>query len=102
MSLKWQEHTMRLALAIGAALWTALPGYAAAPGDSAAGKKLHDAHCMSCHNTSVYTRKDRQIKSLSALGEQLNECTHAAQVTLTDADQQNVIKYLNEQFYKFK
>jgi mono/diheme cytochrome c family protein len=93
---------MKLALAIGATLWMALPSYAAVQGDGAAGKKLHDAHCMSCHNTSVYTRKDRQIKSLSALGEQLNECTHAAQVTLTDADQQNVIKYLNDQFYKFK
>ena len=92
---------MRL-LAICAMCCMAPVASAALPGDSAAGKKLHDAHCMSCHDASIYTRKDRQIKSLGALGEQLNECTHAAQVTLTEAEQKNLIKYLNEQFYKFK
>ena len=39
--------------------------YAAAlPGDSAEGKRLHDANCMGCHNTSIYTRKDRLIAVL--------------------------------------
>jgi mono/diheme cytochrome c family protein len=93
---------MRLILFVAAGLLLAPGANAALPGDAAAGKKLHDAHCVSCHNASVYTRKDRQITSLNALGEQLNECTHAAQVTLTDAEQKNLIKYLNEQFYKFK
>jgi mono/diheme cytochrome c family protein len=93
---------MKCALLICAALWLVLPAQAALPEDSAAGRKLHDAHCMSCHNTSVYTRKDRQIKSLAALSEQLTQCTHAAQVTLTDAEQKSIVKYLNEAFYKFK
>src|SRR5256885_159529 len=78
------------------------PAYAAQPSDAAAGKKLHDAHCTGCHDASVYTRKDRQIKSLDALKEQLTECTHAAQVTLSDGQQQDIVKYLNERFYKFK
>jgi hypothetical protein len=73
---------------------------AALPGDSAEGKKLYDANCTGCHNSSVYTRPDHQIKSLPALKQQLNECTHAAQVTLTDAQQQSLVRYLNEQFYK--
>ena len=39
--------------------------YAAAlPGDSAEGKRLHDANCMGCHNTSIYARKDRLIAVL--------------------------------------
>ena len=39
--------------------------YAAAlPGDSAEGKRLHDANCMGCHNTGIYTRKDRLIAVL--------------------------------------
>jgi hypothetical protein len=39
--------------------------YAAAlPGDSAEGKRLHDVNCMGCHNTSIYTRKDRLIAVL--------------------------------------
>ena len=29
--------------------------------DSAEGQRLHDANCMGCHNTSIYTRKDRLI-----------------------------------------
>jgi mono/diheme cytochrome c family protein len=93
---------MRRALLMSTLLLLALPSQAALPGDSAEGKKLHDAHCVSCHNASVYTRRDRQIKSLDGLNQQLGECTHAAQVTLTDAQQKSVIKYLNEQFYKFK
>ena len=32
---------------------------AALPGDSADGKRLHDANCMGCHDTGIYTRKDR-------------------------------------------
>jgi mono/diheme cytochrome c family protein len=93
---------MKRALLISTLLLIALPGQAALPGDSAEGKKLHDAHCVSCHNSSVYTRRDRQIKSLDGLNQQMGECTHAAQVTLTSDQQKSIVKYLNEQFYKFK
>ena len=31
------------------------------PGDSADGKRLHDANCMGCHDTSVFTRKDESF-----------------------------------------
>jgi cytochrome c5 len=42
--------------------------YAASlPGDSANGKRLYDANCMGCHDTSVLTRKDRVVQSLDAL-----------------------------------
>ena len=44
----------------------------------------------------------RHIKSLRALDEQLEECTHAAEAPLTDDQKKSVLKYLNEQFYKFK
>jgi len=83
-------------------LLLALPGQAALPGDNAVGKKLHDTYCMSCHNTSVYARRDHQIKSLDALNQQLTECTHAAQVTLSSDEQRSIVKYLNDQFYKFR
>jgi len=70
--------------------------------DSAAGKKLHEANCTGCHNSNVYTRADRHVKSLAALNEQLTRCTHAAQVKLSEAEQKSIAQYLNEQFYKFK
>jgi len=92
---------MKLILFCAAACLT-FSAYAAEPGDAALGKKLHDANCTGCHNTSVYTRKDHQIKSLAALNEKLSACTHAAQVTLTDEEQQHIVRYLNDQFYKLK
>ena len=87
---------------IYALLGIAFSAHAAEPGDAATGKKLHDENCTGCHDTSVYTRKNHQIKSLAALNEKLAACTHAAQVTLTDEEQQNIVRYLNDQFYKFK
>ena len=36
------------------------------PGDSAEGKRLHDANCMGCHDTGIYTRKDHLVRSLDA------------------------------------
>jgi CxxC motif-containing protein (DUF1111 family) len=81
---------------------TAMSVRAALPGDSAEGKKLHDANCVSCHNASVYTRRDRHVTSLSALNEQVDGCLHNTQVKLTPDQQKSLVKYLNEQFYKFK
>ena len=53
--------------------------YASAlPGDSTEGKRLHDANCMGCHDTSIYSRKDRLIHSLDALRERLGDCSHMA------------------------
>ena len=31
---------------------------ASSPGDSANGKRLYDANCTGCHDTSVFTRQD--------------------------------------------
>ena len=48
------------------------------PGDSADGSFLHDANCLGCHDTGIYTRKDRRIRSLDALKGQLANCSHMA------------------------
>lgn len=92
---------MRRTLLIAMFSLIALPAHAALPGDSTAGKKLHDANCVRCHDTSVYTRKDRHVKSSDALREQLSACSHGASLTLTDDEQKSIVKYLNDQFYKF-
>jgi len=72
------------------------------PGDSADGKRLHDVNCMGCHDTSVYTRKDRIIQSLDALKERLGDCSHMAKKEFSASETQNIIKYLNDQFYHFR
>lgn len=75
---------------------------AALPGDSAAGKRLHDANCMGCHDTGIYTRNDNIIQSLEALKTQLSDCSHALNKQLSATETQNIVKYLNDQFYKFQ
>ncbi|MBI3571850.1 MAG: c-type cytochrome [Gammaproteobacteria bacterium] len=75
---------------------------AALPGNAGEGKKLHDANCMSCHNDSVYKRKDRRVTSLSGITEQINACGHQADVTLGKEQIDNLVKFLNETYYKFK
>ena len=93
---------MRRALLISILLSMALGVRPALSGDGAEGKKVHDANCTTCHSTSVYTRQDRKVKSLAALNKQVTSCTHMAQVTLTEDEQESVVQYLNQQFYKFK
>lgn len=93
---------MRRALSMSILLYTALLAQPALAGDSSAGKKLYDANCTKCHDTSVHTRQERKIKSLDALDKQLIACAQAAQVKLSDTERGNIAEYLNEQFYKFR
>ena len=72
---------------------------AALSGDSADGKRLHDANCMGCHD---YTRKDRLVGSLDALQKRLGDCSHMAKKEFSAIETQNIIKYLNDQFYQFR
>jgi mono/diheme cytochrome c family protein len=77
--------------------------YAAALlGDAAEGKRLHDANCMGCHNTDIYARKERLVHSLDALEKQLVGCTHMAKADLSTNEMQDLLKYLNDQFYRFR
>jgi mono/diheme cytochrome c family protein len=80
------------------------PGaYAASlPGDSANGQRLLDANCVTCHQTDIFTRKDRKVQSLDALKEQLVACSHAAKKDFSTTEMQDLLKYLNDQFYHFE
>ena len=75
---------------------------ASSPGDSADGKRLYDANCMGCHDTSVFTRKDRVVQSIDALKEQLASCTHMANKKFSESETQNLLKFLDDQFYHFR
>ena len=76
--------------------------YAASPGDSVDGKRLHDANCIGCHDTAIYTRKDRLVRSLDELKQQLGGCGHMAKKEFSAIETQNIVKYLNDQFYQFR
>lgn len=92
---------MRLILCASLMLTLSPCARAALPGDAAEGKRLHEAHCAGCHGTAVYTRKDRMVTSLDGLKKQVEDCSHMAGQTFSPAQGQNLVKYLNDQFYRF-
>ena len=75
---------------------------ASSPGDSADGKRLYDANCLGCHDTSVFTRRDRVVQSLDDLKRQLASCAHMAKKEFSESETQGLLKYLNDQFYHFR
>jgi mono/diheme cytochrome c family protein len=72
------------------------------PGSAAEGKKVHEANCLSCHDDSVYKRQDRSVKNFDGLTRQINNCGHAVDSTLGNDKIDDLVKYLNETYYKFK
>ncbi len=93
---------MNLILSIPLILFVTLSVHAAVPGDGAEGKRVHDANCTACHDTSVYSRKDHKVRSLDGLKQQVENCTHMAQKEYLPAERQDIVKYLNDQFYRFQ
>jgi hypothetical protein len=73
-------------------------GFAAA---KIGGHSLHDAKCMKCHKTEVYTRKNRRIKSLAALKQRVNQCAVNTGTGWNPKQIDAVIDYLNTSFYKY-
>jgi cytochrome c5 len=92
---------MKLAVCTFFALLTPLAGLAALPGDAVAGKRLYDASCTSCHDASVFTRENRHVKSLDALRSQVQTCGHMAKQDFSPQQLRDLVKYLNDQFYRF-
>jgi len=70
--------------------------------DALTGKILHDQSCMGCHDTSVYSRPNKQIKSLAALQGQVSRCTKPAGAEWSKQEVSGVVEYLNNEFYHFK
>jgi hypothetical protein len=97
-----QTRPLKTLLFAAALASLASSAFAALPGDSTDGKRLHDASCVGCHDTGVYTRKTRSVQSLGALKQQLDSCGHASGRELSSSQKQNVIKYLNDHFYRFR
>jgi len=80
--------------------------YASSPqAETNEGKELHDESCISCHavedHTALYTSKTRKVDSLHSLGGQVSACTQALGVEWFPEDEKKVVKFLNEDYYKF-
>jgi len=77
-------------------------------GDSAKGKALHDKNCVACHAgqykdpSKIYTRPDRRVNSVEGLMKQVAFCNKQTGANLSDDEVNDIIKYLNDTFYKFE
>lgn len=78
-------------------------------GDAKAGKKLHDAKCVACHQrlvggdgSDIYTRIDRKIQTPKALQQRVATCNAQVNAGWFPEDEEHAAAYLNRQFYKFK
>lgn len=71
-------------------------------GNAKNGEKLHTKHCTACHKNEVYTRKNKNVKSFSALAGRVKGCSGQVGANFTREQLQDVTKFLNSSFYKFK
>ena len=64
-------------------------------------KSFVQEKCSGCHDTSVYTRKQRRVKSLSQLDTQVRMCDAQLGIKLFDEDVNALVNYLNQNYYHF-
>lgn len=88
--------------------FVALPAMAAP--DAAEGRKLVEQHkCEGCHAgkvrgdaKSIYLRKDRRVTTLEKLKAQVAACNSELNIGLFPEDEEHVVAFLNDTYYKFR
>ena len=61
------------------------------------GATIHQAKCVSCHDSKIYTRKDSKVDSFCNLSNTVAHCGKVAGV----AETRSLVDYLNDQYYSF-
>lgn len=74
----------------------------AAIADMENGRTLTERNCTGCHDDSMYTREDPRVTTLGALQKQVRRCETNLGLTWFDEETNDVINYLNTQYYHFK
>jgi hypothetical protein len=85
------------------------PGLGTAAGDPAEGRKLvAETKCEACHHNktmgdakAVYLRKDRKVTSMEKLKAQVALCNSELNLKLFPDDEEHIVAFLNETYYKF-
>ncbi len=79
-----------------------------AKADLAAGKALHDKHCISCHASSfggdgsaMYTRDFAKVTDAKKLIAQVRNCNTNIGLKWFEDEELNVAAHLNKTYYKF-
>ncbi|ORU89554.1 MAG: hypothetical protein A6F71_00900 [Cycloclasticus sp. symbiont of Poecilosclerida sp. M] len=66
------------------------------------GRTLHNENCLSCHTTDKYISKTRKVQDLAALESRVKRCDFSLSTQWFEEDIEDVVAYLNQDFYKFK
>lgn len=95
MTLRCPLMAMTFALAAG----TSLAQPAAAP---SRGQALYELHCIGCHTTQMHWRANRRATDWASLRAQVRLWQGNNQLNWSDDDIDEVARFLNERFYRFK
>jgi hypothetical protein len=68
----------------------------------AEGKELNTDNCTKCHDTSVYTKKDRKVQTLEILTKRVKGCNSKTGAGLDEEELEALTLFLNTEYYKFK
>jgi hypothetical protein len=66
------------------------------------GKEYVDESCLSCHGVEMFNREESKIKNKFDLRRQVSYCVSHLDVDWFPEDEQSVVKYLNDNFYKLE
>jgi hypothetical protein len=85
------------------ALMTSFVTSFAGAADLDEGKSMYQEDCTKCHDSSVFTRpsKERKVNDFATLKKQVHRCVGATGASWFEEDEENVVAYLNKEFYKF-
>jgi len=70
-------------------------------GDAKKGEAIHQAHCTACHTSTAYTRPNHTVKSIGGLVGRVNGCNSNLGLNLSQDQENDIVKYLNDTYYKF-
>ena len=78
--------------------------------DPAEGRKLvAEKNCEACHHNktmgdakAIYLRKDRRVTSMEKLKAQVALCNSELNLQMFPDEEEHVVAYLNDTYYKFK
>ena len=77
------------------------PAAAIAAGDAAKGEIRHKS-CLQCHGSDVYLPPKRRVQSLAALRREVIRWSDHYNPPFSKADVDDVVAYLNREFYRFR
>ena len=81
--------------------WNLTASRALLAAEPALGEKLHETYCLACHDAKIYTREKRLIQSFDGLQQQIGACGHNTGKKLSAGEIDEIVKYLNDNYYKF-